>query len=196
MFDLDGTLIDSAPDIVASLQAVQKRMGREVLSNERIRAAIGKGVRQLISGTSQPPHEPVLEAFMKEYDEHLMDRTTLYPGVVETLEKLPGRKIVLTNKPLGLSKRVVEGLGLAKHFDGVFGGDSFPTRKPDADAFRRAAGGAKSALMIGDSGVDVETARNAGVPCVAVTYGYFKPGELDGAEHRIDRFAQLLELLR
>ena len=90
----------------------------------------------------------------------------------------------MLNQPNGLNR------------DGVFGGDSFPTRKPDAGAFRRAVGSAKSPLMIGDSGVDVETARNAGVPCVAVTYGYFKPGELDAAAHRIDRFDQLLELLR
>ena len=195
VFDLDGTLIDSAPVIVASLQVVQKRLGREVLPEDRIRAAIGRGVRQLISGTSQPPHEPVLEAFMREYGEHLLDRTRLYPGVADTLAALPVRKIVLTNKPVGLSKRVVDGLGLAAHFEAVYGGDSFPTRKPDADAFRGAAGGAGSPLMIGDSGVDVETARNAGVPCVAVTYGYYKPGELDGADHRIDRFDQLLGLL-
>jgi phosphoglycolate phosphatase len=196
VFDLDGTLIDSAPDIVASLQAVQRRMGREVLDDARIVAAIGSGVRQLIARTTEPPHEPVLEAFMAEYAEHLLDRTTLFPGVAETLAALPGRKIVLTNKPVALSRRVVDGLGVAAHFDAVFGGDSFPTRKPDADAFRRAAAGAERPLMIGDSGTDVMTARNAGVPCVAVTYGYFKAGELDGADHRIDRFDQLLELLR
>jgi phosphoglycolate phosphatase len=196
VFDLDGTLIDSAPDIVASLQAVQRRLGREVLPPERIVDAIGSGVRLLISRTTEPPHEPVIEAFMAEYAEHLLDRTRLFPGVAETLAALPARKIVLTNKPLALSRRVVDGLGVAPLFDAVYGGDSFPTRKPDADCFRRAAAGASRPLMIGDSGTDVLTARNAGVACVAVTYGYAKPGELDGADRRIDRFDQLLEFLR
>lgn len=196
VFDLDGTLIHSAPDIVASLQRVQKRLGRPVLSDARIVDAIGKGVRQLIEKTSEPPHEPVLEAFMAEYAEHLLDLTRLYPDVAEILPALPGRKIILSNKPEALSKKVIDGLGLAKHFDAVYGGDSFPTRKPDAACFRQAVGAARRPLMIGDSGVDVLTARNAGAPVVAVTYGYAKPGELDAADHRIDGFAQLIDLLR
>ncbi|HEX7896524.1 MAG TPA: HAD-IA family hydrolase [Planctomycetota bacterium] len=195
VFDLDGTLIHSAPDIVASLQAVQRRLGRPVLPDAVIVDAIGKGVRQLIEKTTAPPHAPVLAAFMAEYAEHLLDRTRLYDGVAETLDALPQRKIILSNKPEALSKKAVDGLGIARHFEAVYGGDSFPTRKPDAEAFRRAVAGARAPVMIGDSGIDVQTARNAGAPVVAVTYGYAKPGELDGVEARVARFSELPNIL-
>ena len=196
VFDLDGTLCDSAPDISASLRRTLTRMGREPISHEKVVAAIGSGVRKLIERTTTPPIEPVMEAFLKEYSEHLLDQTKLYEGVSETLSAISFRKIVLSNKPEAMSKRVVEGLGIARHFEAVYGGDSFPERKPDAACFRRATNGATRPLMIGDSGTDVQTARNGGVAVVAVTYGYFKPGELDGAAWKIDRFDQLLELLR
>ncbi len=196
VFDLDGTLVDSAPDISASLRRVLVRMGREPIPHERVVAAIGSGVRKLIERTTTPPIEPVMEAFMAEYAAHLLDETRLFPGVADTLDQLPGRKIVLSNKPEKMSRHVIEGLGIARHFEAVFGGDSFPARKPDAECFRAAVGEAKRAVMIGDSGVDMQTARNAGVRSVAVTYGYFKPGELDGADFRIERFDQLLDLFR
>jgi phosphoglycolate phosphatase len=196
VFDLDGTLCGSAPDISAALQRALVRMGRAPISHEAVVVAIGGGVRNLIERTTAPPIEPVAQAFMEEYAAHLLDETKLYPGVAETLAALPGRKIVLSNKPEKLSKRVVEGLAIARHFEAVYGGDSFPTRKPDVECFRLATRGARSVLMIGDSGVDVQTARNAGIPICAVTYGYSKPGDLDGADHRIDRFDQLLDLLR
>lgn len=195
VFDLDGTLIHSAPDIVASLQRTLRRLGRTVLPDERIVAAIGNGVRTLIERTSEPPHEPVIAAFMAEYAEHLLDGTRLYDGVAETLAALPHPKIVLSNKPEALSKKAVEGLGIARHFAGVYGGDSFPVRKPDPEVLRRAAGGARRPVLIGDSGVDARTARAAGVPFVAVTYGYAKPGELDGADFRVSRFDELPNIL-
>lgn len=196
VFDLDGTLCDSAPDISASLRRTLARMGREPISHERVVASIGSGVRKLIERTTAPPIEPVMEAFLKEYSEHLLDETRLYADVAETLSQLSAPKIVLSNKPESMSRRVVEGLGIARYFEAVFGGDSFPARKPDPDCFRRAVGGAARPLMIGDSGTDVQTAKNSGAAVVAVTYGYFRPGELDGADFRIDQFAQLLGLLR
>ncbi len=196
VFDLDGTLVDSAPDIVASLQRVLARMGREVIPAERIVASIGRGMRKLVEGTSAPPHEPVMEAFLKEYGGHLVEHSRLYPGVAETLPRIAARKVVLSNKPQELARRVLEILGVADHFEAIYGGDSFPVRKPDLDAFRGATRGARRVLVVGDSGIDVETARKAGVPVCAVTYGYQKPGELDGADYRIDRFDQLLDLLR
>jgi phosphoglycolate phosphatase-like HAD superfamily hydrolase len=105
-------------------------------------------------------------------------------------------KIVLSNKPSAMSKKIVEGLGISKHFAAVYGGDSFPVRKPDPECWKLATAGASKPVMIGDSGTDVQTAKNGGATAIAVTYGYFKPGELDAADHRIDRFAQLLDLLR
>lgn len=195
VFDLDGTLCDSAPDISSSLRRTLVRMGREPISHDRVVAAIGSGVRKLIERTTAPPIEPVMEAFLREYGEHLLDETRLYAGVAETLSAIQGTKIVLSNKPEAMSKRVVEGLGIAHHFDAVFGGDSFPERKPDPQCFKRAVRGASRPLMIGDSGTDVLTARNSGAAVCAVTYGYFKPGELDLADFQIDRFDQLLGLL-
>ncbi len=196
VFDLDGTLIDSAPDIIASVERTLARLGRPAVGRDLIRAAIGNGVRKLIERTTPPPIEPVIEEFMREYGAHLLDGTRLYPGVAETLAALPHRKIILTNKPVALSRRIVEGLGIARHFEAVHGGDSFPVRKPDPACFRAAVGAAKNPLMIGDSGTDIETARNAGVPFCGVSYGYWKPGEIGAAERVVDRFDQLLGLLR
>jgi phosphoglycolate phosphatase len=196
VFDLDGTLVDSAPDIVASLQRVLERLGRPVLGPEEIRAAIGSGVRKLVERTAAPPVEPVIEAFMAEYGAHLLDSTRCFPGVPGALAVLRCRKIVLSNKPAGLSRRVIEGLGIGRHFEAVYGGDSFPTRKPDPEGLRAAAKGAKSVLLVGDSGIDVQTARAAGVPVCGVSWGYAKPDELDGVDYRIDRFDQLLDLVR
>jgi len=196
VFDLDGTLVDSAPDIVASLQRAHERLGRPAVPADRIVAAVGRGLRKLVEDTSAPPYEPVIEAYMEEYEAHPVERTRLYPGVADTLPRIGARKIVLSNKPASLVRRVLEALKIAVHFEASYGGDSFPAHKPDAGAFRRAVGGARRVLVVGDSGVDVAMARNAGVPICAVTYGYQKPGELDGADFRIDRFDQLLELLR
>ncbi len=196
VFDLDGTLVDSAPDIVASLQRVLGRMGRKVLSPDEIQSAIGSGVRKLIERTTTPPFEPVIDAFMREYGGHLLDETRCFPGVPKTLAVLRCRKVVLSNKPEALSRRVVEGLGIGRHFEAVYGGDSFRTRKPDPEGLRKAAGASSRVLVVGDSGIDVQTARNAGVPVCAVRYGYGKPGELEGADYRIDGFDELLGLVR
>lgn len=196
VFDLDGTLVDSAEDISAALRRVLARLGRPPVTHEKVVASIGRGVRKLIERTSEPPHEPVVEAFLEEYAAHLLDRTRLYPGVEETLAVLPARKVVLSNKPERLCRRIVEGLGIAGRFEAVYGGDSFPTRKPDPSVFRAAARGARRPLMVGDSGVDLETARASRAAMCAVTYGYAQPGELDGADFAIDRFSRLLEVLR
>lgn len=196
VFDLDGTLIDSAADISAALRRVLARLGRRPVTHEKVVASIGSGVRKLIERTSDPPHEPVVEAFLEEYAAHLLDRTRLYPGVAETLAVLPGRKLVLSNKPERLCRQIVQGLGIAAHFEAVYGGDSFPTRKPDPAVFRAAARGARQALMVGDSRVDLETARAAGARMCAVLYGYAQPEELDGADFAIERFSRLLEILR
>src|SRR5579862_9897695 len=135
VFDLDGTLVDSAADISASLNRTLARLGRERIPHERVLAAIGSGVRKLIERTTTPPIEPVMEAFLEHYAEHLLDETALFPGVAETLGRLRGRKIVLSNKPEVMSRKIVEGLGIAKFFEAVYGGDSFPVRKPDPECW-------------------------------------------------------------
>src|SRR5205823_5025599 len=119
VFDLDGTLCDSALDISASLRRTLERMGRAPISHGQVVQAIGSGVRKLIERTTTPPIEPVMDAFLREYAEHLLDETKLYAGVADTLDRLPGRKIVLSNKPEAMSRKVVEGLGIARHFEAV-----------------------------------------------------------------------------
>ena len=195
VFDLDGRLCDSAPDIAGALQRVLARMGRAPVSTEKVVAAIGSGVKKLIERTVEPPFDPVFEGFMSEYRAHLIDKTSLFPGVKKTLEAIPIPKIVLSNKPEDMTRRVVEGLGIAGHFRAVYGGDSFPARKPDPATFRAAVDGAEKVLLVGDSGTDLQTARNGGALMCAVTFGYFKPDELDGADFYIDRFEQLLDVI-
>lgn len=197
LFDLDGTLVDTADDIADSLLAVLAEFGRPPLPRKEIVAAIGQGVRRLIEQTAAPPHEPILGRFLELYASRCLVRTHLYPGVAETLARIPGRKVVLTNKPLAMSRTILEGLGILVHFEKVYGGDSLPVRKPDPEVVRRilAETDTSSPVLVGDSGVDVETARNAGIPVIAVTYGYHKPGDLDGAAIRIDRFEDLTRCL-
>lgn len=198
IFDLDGTLVDTADDIADSLLETLAELGRPPIPRADIVAAIGNGVRKLVEKTAAPPHEPVVEKFLETYSRRCLFRTKLYPGVAETLDTLAGRKVVLTNKPLAMSLKILGALGIAHHFERVYGGDSLPVRKPDPEVVRRvmADTGARRPVLIGDSGVDVATARAAGIPVIAVTYGYFKTGELDTVEVRVERFSELTRLLK
>lgn len=193
IIDLDGTLVDTAEDIAESLQQVYRERDREVPDRDTIVSAIGSGVRKLIERTTPPPHDGLLEHFLSLYDTHCLRKSKLYPGVAETLEILPGKKVVLSNKPEGLCRKILTGLGIAGHFAEIFGGDSFPVRKPDPGVIRNLLEKlpAHSPLLVGDSAVDLQTARNAEIPVVAVTYGYHRQGDLDSASLRIDRFADL-----
>ncbi|MBI2898916.1 MAG: HAD-IA family hydrolase [Planctomycetes bacterium] len=193
LFDLDGTLADTADDIADSLLSVLDAAGRPPLPRADIVAAIGNGVRRLVERTTPPPHEEIVARFMTVYASRCLQRTRLYPGVLETLGRLPGRKVILTNKPADLSHTIVRGLAIAGFFERIYGGDSLPARKPDREVVRAilAETGARRPVLIGDSGVDVQTARNAGIPVIVVTYGYHKPGDLDAADARVDRFEKL-----
>ena len=184
IFDLDGTLIDSRLDLANSVNATRANLGMPPLHNDTVYSYVGNGVPVLIKralGEGIP--ESVLQAsqdfFLNYYREHMLDYTTLYPGTVEALEKLSaaGLKLaVLTNKPVRFSQAIVEGLGIASYFQRVYGGNSFDQKKPhpvgvetlmsECDADR-----AKT-VMIGDSAVDVQTARNASVHAWGVTYGF------------------------
>lgn len=201
IFDLDGTLADTADDIAASVAHAMTGESLPVPSRGTIVGAIGGGVGKLIERlVAEAERRPaVLKAFLRHYGEHLLDRTRLYPGVSETLAALDGAALaVVSNKPEAFTRRILQGLGIAGRFRAVFGGDSLPVRKPDPAVVRAvlAAIGGSRPLLVGDSGTDVRTARNAGIPCCAVTYGYHRPGELDGADHRIGRFDDLVGLVR
>jgi phosphoglycolate phosphatase len=182
IFDLDGTLIDSKRDLIHSVNAMLREMRRPELPEEMIAGYIGHGAPQLIAralgeSSSEAERKSGLQFFLSYYEDHKMDTTCAYPGVEETLEKLAAKPMaVLTNKPVRISGRILDSLGLFKYFRVVYGGNSFETKKPDplgAKAILSEFGATpEEALMIGDSEVDVQTARNTGTLAAAVNYGF------------------------
>jgi phosphoglycolate phosphatase len=184
IFDLDGTLIDSKLDLAHSVNAARNHMGLAPLANELVYSYVGEGapvlIRRALGATA--PQEDVdraLEFFLQYYREHQLDNTTLYPGVREALDRLKASGAclnVLTNKPVRISNEILAGLGINTHFDYVYGGNSFEFKKPhpigihtivrDTNAER------EKTIMVGDSGVDIQTARNACVLSCGVSYGF------------------------
>jgi phosphoglycolate phosphatase len=207
IFDLDGTLIDSKRDLIRAVNAMLVEMGRETLHEDTISGYIGHGAPQLVGrvlgdGTPEEERERALKFFLKHYEEHKLDSTCAYPGVVEGLEELRGFSMaVLTNKPVRVSVSILEGLGLARYFRAVYGGNSFETKKPDPQGARKILGEfgtvPEEAMLIGDSEVDVQTARNAGTVAATVNYGF---GTHDRgaypADIYLDRLTDLVALLR
>src|SRR5215470_3629325 len=207
IFDLDGTLIDSKQDLIRSVNAMLVEMGRERLHEDTISGYIGHGAPKLVAralgdGASAAEREQALKFFLAHYEEHKLDSTRPYPGVREALEELREFPMaVLTNKPVRVSRRILEGLGLAKYFRAVYGGNSFETKKPDPLGARKIleelGATAEETMVIGDSEVDVQTARNAGTLAAAVNYGF---GTHDRAAYPadlyLDRLTDLTVLLR
>jgi phosphoglycolate phosphatase len=208
IFDLDGTLIDSKKDLVVAVNAARRSMGLGPLDDETVASYVGNGAPVLIRRALGPEATEAdcaraLDYFMAYYSDHRLDHTTLYPGVREALDQLFAgghRLAVLTNKPVRISRAIVEGLGLKDHFFQVYGGNSFEQKKPHpigVETLMTEAGiGPSATVMIGDSGVDIQTARNAGIPAVGVTYG-FQPESLDAypPDYRIDDMRELLPIL-
>ncbi len=184
IFDLDGTLIDSRLDLANAVNATRAHMGMPALENERVYTYVGNGApvlirRSLGDQATEAEVEEGLEFFLEYYREHALDFTALYPGVRTALDRLmeAGKKMaVLTNKPVRMSRAIVDGLGVGRHFFQVYGGNSFEFKKPNpigVDALIREVGAVRErTAMIGDSIVDVQTGRNARVFCCAVTYGF------------------------
>lgn len=183
IFDLDGTLIDSKLDLALAVNATIAHFGFPPLPHKEIFSYIGQGAPMLVRRALGHPEddalvEKALPFFLSYYREHMLDNTVAYPGVREGLAELAAaRRIltVLTNKPEGFSRRILEGLGLANHFRQVYGGNSFERKKPDPigieTILRETEETKERALMVGDSEIDVLTARNAGVRVCGVTYG-------------------------
>lgn len=184
IFDLDGTLIDSKLDLVHSVNAARALMDLEPLSEGLISSYVGNGAPMLMRRAMGPEASEdeiarSLEYFLRYYREHMLDNTKLYPGVREALDRMlagGARMAVLTNKPVRISRAIVDGLGLSKHFFQVYGGNSFEQKKPDPIGIETllAESGAsrEQTMMVGDSHVDVRTARNARVSACGVLYGF------------------------
>ena len=205
IFDLDGTLIDSTLDLVHSVNAARGLMNLPPISEELVSSYIGNGApvlmrRALGPEASDDDVRRALEYFLGYYREHMLDNTKLYPGVQEALDRLfeSGEKMaVLTNKPVRFSKAIVDGLGLGKHFFQIYGGNSFAQKKPDpigVETLIQEAGAAREhTIMVGDSAVDVRTARNAHVTACGVSYGFQPEGFVDDPpDFVVDDLAELL----
>jgi len=207
VFDLDGTLIDTAPDLVDTLNVVFAREGLPPVPYETARNLIGGGARAMIArgieaeGRVLAPAklEQMFVGFIEHYSAHIADRSRPFPGLVDALDALADRGCrfaVCTNKLERLSVLLLEELKLAGRFDVICGQDTFGMQKPDPEILRRtiaAAGGhLQHAIMIGDSATDIRTARAAGIPVIAVDFGYSeRPVAEFGPDHIISQFAQL-----
>jgi phosphoglycolate phosphatase len=137
IFDLDGTLIDSKLDLIHSVNAMLRELGRGELREETISAYIGHGAPKLVARAlgengAEEERQRALDFFLRYYESHKMDTTSAYPGVAETLEKLASVPMaVLTNKPVRISVRILDAMGLSQYFRAIYGGNSFLTKKPD-----------------------------------------------------------------
>ncbi len=190
VFDLDGTLADTAPDLIGTLNMLLAREGLPLQSPQAARALVGGGARALsergFSVAGAPPRQErvdaLVPAFLAHYEAHIADETRLFPGAQAALERFQQAGFALavcTNKPEPLARLLLERLGEARRFAAICGRETFPMAKPDGRVLHAtialARGDPKRALMVGDSKTDIETARNAGAPMVAVDFGYSDP---------------------
>jgi phosphoglycolate phosphatase len=206
IFDLDGTLIDSKLDLANSINAMLDHMGRAQLPHEKIYSLVGNGApvlvrRALGEGATDEDAKDGLGFFLSYYRTHMLDNTVTYPGVREGLKLLEKHQMaVLTNKPVRFSQGIIDGLGLAPYFKFVYGGNSFEKKKPDPIGvevlLRELKADPREAMMVGDSEVDVRTARNAGIWACGVSYGLGTEGlSLHPPDIMLDSLTELLAFL-
>lgn len=205
IFDLDGTLVDSRIDIANALNHTLKRLGLEPVGLKEVERRIGSGVRGLLKkslGDRPDLVEKAYPIFLDFYSSHLLDNTRPYPGIEEVLRGLKDkRKAIVTNKLLRLTEGVLKGLGLMGYFDVVLGGDSLPERKPSPLPIQKAMEETKvhvdRTIMVGDSPLDIEAGKRAGVATCGAAYGYNGEGELRkaGADYIVRDVEGLMDLL-
>ena len=212
VFDLDGTLIDTAPDLTAALNHVLTTLERPTVPEDSVRHMVGHGARMLLrrglaaSGPepSDADVEALMPAFLDYYGTHVADRSMPFPGMAEALDELAAAGAgfgICTNKPEALSVSLIQSLGLAERFPVIVGADTLPVRKPDpaplVHAVARLGGALGHTVYVGDSETDVKTARAAGVPVVVVSWGYtpIPPAEL-GGDTLITQFSELAAAVR
>lgn len=198
VFDLDGTLIDSDPDIRAALNRVLVAEGLAPLSAEQVQSMIGDGAKVLVergfAARGQTAQAAQVAAFMADYQANAVVATVPYPGIVEALQalQLAGHPLgVCTNKPVAAARDVLAALGLEKYFGAIIGGDSTPYRKPHpnhlAAALQALGASPDHAVMVGDHANDINAAAGLGVPSIFVSWGY---GQAQGS-HTVDNAVEL-----
>lgn len=212
IFDLDGTLVDTAPDLMRATNHVLEGLGRRAISMDEVRVFVGHGARALLTrgltATGGLPEnydvEPDYRRFVEFYSGNIADGSEPFPGVVRLLERLRSEGFglgVCTNKLEGLSVQLLDALDLSRHFGSVVGPDTLGVAKPDPRPFREAVARlglvAPRAIMIGDSETDVMTARNAGVPVIGVPFGYTpRPVSEFGPDRMISHFDEAYEAIQ
>lgn len=183
IFDLDGTLIDSKRDLADSVNAMRLHLGEPPLADETVYSYVGNGapvlVRRVLPDRPEEEIQRGLGYFLEYYRDHMLDATTLYPGVREALDELLAGNVkmaVLTNKPVRFSEHLIKGLGLDGHFFRIYGGNSFEEKKPHPKGIEllmeESGIGRAQTIMVGDSAVDIMTARNAQVRACGVSWGF------------------------
>ena len=206
IFDLDGTLIDSKRDLVNSVNASRAHLGLPPLAEETVSSYVGNGAPVLIQRSLGPDAsksdvKKALDYFLQYYRDHMVDHTVLYPGVRESLDRFQAagmRLAVLTNKPVRISEAICEALGVGGHFFRIYGGNSFEQKKPHPvgidKLIEESGADREQTWMVGDSDVDIRTARNARVKACGVTYG-LRPESLasDPPDLLVDRMEQLAD---
>ena len=205
IFDLDGTLVDSIPDLTDAVNEFLRASGRPALAMEDVKRLVGKGARNLVeralgNGTEEEV-EKALAMFLAYNEAHIADKTIMYPGVAETLHELRRQGIrmaVVTNKTEFLSRKLLSVIGIDRYFDIILGADSLPFRKPSPEPVLKALADLRiapsGAIMVGDSINDIAAGRAAGLATVGCTFGYGDDVELSQAEYLIDAMGQLLQL--
>jgi phosphoglycolate phosphatase len=207
LLDLDGTLVDTVPDLAGALNRLLAARGLAPLSSPEVAAMVGDGVATLVeralAARGRTAQAADVAEYSADYSAHLAVESRLFPGVAETLDRLASdgwRLAVCTNKPEAATHALLSVLGIASRFCAIGAGDSFPVRKPDPAhllATLRAAGGdAASAVMAGDHRNDVLAARGADVPCVFCAWGYGAPEMAEGAAAVARDFTELGTIVR
>ena len=207
IYDLDGTLVDTLQDIAAATNHMLGALQKPPLDEDTVRRSVGRGLRELVSGCVRTDDQALIDEGIRVwwdyYGHHLADHSRLYPSTVEVLEYFKARQqVVITNKPNPFSRQLLDTLGVARYFRHIIGPDEPYPKKPDPAAVWAVMGElrvtAEEALLIGDSLVDIETGRNAGVLTVVLSHGLADEAELRAAhpDVLVRDFQELLDVAR